>query len=94
MKELPFITLPFAISSKHIPIVTFRPNSAINVEQISTILSDCHTIYVRSGYHCAQPLFTAHKVAGALRVSLHVYNTEDEVNRFISVLKDLEPILK
>lgn len=94
MRELPFIDFPFSISDNHIPIVTFRPKSSINLEYLSSILSDSHNIYLRSGYHCAQPLFASSNVAGALRVSLHMYNTENEINKFVSVLKTLEPILK
>ena len=94
MKELPFIHLPFAIADQHIPIVSFRPKSDINIDYLATLLSDGHNIYVRSGYHCAQPLFSTHKISGSLRASLHVYNTLEEIDKFISVLKDLEPILK
>ena len=94
IRELPFIHLPFAISDDHIPIVTFCPQSGINVEHLATMLSDCHNIYVRSGYHCAQPLSASHNIAGSLRVSLHIYNTTEEIDKFISVLKDLKPILQ
>lgn len=94
MKELSFIDLPFPISDQHIPIVSFRPKSGVDIDYLATLLADAHNIYVRSGYHCAQPLFSAHEVSGSLRISLHVYNTLKEIDTLISVLEDLKPILQ
>lgn len=94
MKELNFIEILFPISDKHIPIITFRPKSSISIDFLSSILSDSHNIFLRSGYHCAQPLFTASKISGGLRISLQIYNTEAEIHKFISILEQLEPLLK
>jgi len=94
MKELLFINFPFPVSDDHVPIISFRPNSGINDGYVASILSDSHGICVRSGYHCAQPLFSLGGEAGVLRASLHVYNTEDEIDRFVSVLNDLKPMLE
>lgn len=48
-------------------------------------------IMIRSGYHCAQPLHEeALKLQSSARTSFYVYNTEQEVDRLVEVLKELE----
>jgi cysteine desulfurase/selenocysteine lyase len=39
---------------------------------------------VRAGHHCAMPLHTYFKIPASTRASLYFYNTEEEVERFIS----------
>jgi cysteine desulfurase / selenocysteine lyase len=52
---------------------------------------DNYGVMMRSGFHCAQPLHEAIlKLQSSARASFYVYNTEEEVDRFIEVLKELE----
>ena len=44
-------------------------------------------IYVRSGFHCAQPLLEELNYGPVVRVSLACYNTKSEVDRLIIALK-------
>ena len=44
-------------------------------------------IYVRSGFHCAQPLLEELNYGPVVRVSLACYNTKSEVDRLIATLK-------
>jgi len=46
-------------------------------------------IAVRSGGHCAYPLADRLGVEGTVRVSFYIYNTKDEVDRFLGVLDDI-----
>jgi len=46
-------------------------------------------IAVRSGGHCAYPLADRLGVEGTVRVSFYIYNTKDEVDRFLEVLDDI-----
>lgn len=46
-------------------------------------------IAVRSGHHCAQPILRRFGVEATVRPSLAFYNTCDEVDRFISVVRHL-----
>lgn len=46
-------------------------------------------IAVRSGGHCAYPLADRLGVEGTVRVSFYIYNTRDEVDRFLEVLDDI-----
>jgi cysteine desulfurase/selenocysteine lyase len=57
------------------------------------LLLDNYGVMMRSGFHCAQPLHeTVLKLQSSARASFYVYNTKEEVDRFIEVLKELEQI--
>ena len=51
---------------------------------------DNYGIMVRSGFHCAQPLHEVFKLNSSARASFYVYNTCEEIDRFIEVLKEIE----
>lgn len=50
---------------------------------------DSRGIAVRAGHHCAQPLLQALNIDTSLRISLAFYNSEHEVDRLISSIKEL-----
>jgi cysteine desulfurase/selenocysteine lyase len=52
-------------------------------------LLDHKKIMVRSGHHCAMPAMQKLGVAGTARASLYLYNTEAEVDKFISEMKQI-----
>lgn len=50
---------------------------------------DTYNIAVRSGQHCAHPLHQRIGAnSGTVRASLYIYNTEEEVNTMIEILRD------
>ncbi|HKM37636.1 MAG TPA: cysteine desulfurase [Thiopseudomonas sp.] len=51
-------------------------------------------IAVRAGHHCAMPLLKSLGLAGALRVSLAMYNDADDIQRFFSALDQALEILQ
>ncbi len=51
------------------------------------MLLDKMGIAVRTGHHCAQPLMNAFGIEGTVRVSFGIYNTFEEIDRFIVALK-------
>lgn len=53
----------------------------------TAVLLDKLGIAVRSGHHCAQPLFTFYGRKGAVRVSPAFYNTREEVDALVAGLK-------
>jgi cysteine desulfurase/selenocysteine lyase len=53
---------------------------------------DNYGVMMRSGYHCAQPLHQIFKLESSARVSFYVYNNEEEVNRFVEILKELDQV--
>ena len=51
------------------------------------VLLDKMGVAVRTGHHCAQPLMARYGVNGMVRASMAVYNTIDEVNRFVDAVR-------
>ena len=75
--------------SKKLGIIPF------NVKRLSShdvaLFFDNYGIMMRSGYHCAQPLHEQIlKLQSSVRVSFYIYNTTEEIDRFMEVLKEFE----
>ncbi len=51
-------------------------------------------IAVRAGHHCAMPLLQRLGLAGAIRVSLGLYNDSDDLERFFSALDQALELLR
>jgi cysteine desulfurase/selenocysteine lyase len=47
-------------------------------------------IAVRSGHHCAQPILRRFGLEATVRPSLAFYNTYEEIERLVSVVKRLQ----
>lgn len=56
------------------------------------LFCDNFGIMLRSGYHCAQPLHQAFKLQSSARASFYVYNTKEEIDRFLEVLGEIEQL--
>lgn len=54
-----------------------------------TAYLDSYNIAVRAGNHCAQPLYTKLGISGSVRASFYLYNTLEEVDFLINILKKL-----
>lgn len=57
------------------------------------MLLDTRGIAVRTGHHCAQPLMERLGIPGTVRASFAAYNTREEADRFIEVLKKVALML-
>ncbi len=51
-------------------------------------------IALRAGYHCAQLVANFFKHKGSLRVSLSIYNTEEDINLFIKTVQEVYEYFK
>lgn len=60
----------------------------MNPHDVSLML-DSYGISTRSGMHCAHSWFNSQGIGGSSRVSLYLYNTEDEVDFFLEKMKDI-----
>ncbi len=58
----------------------------IHSHDIGSLL-DKYNIIVRAGHHCAEPFMNYLKVDSTVRISLSFYNTKQEVDLLINVLK-------
>ncbi|HEV7379419.1 MAG TPA: cysteine desulfurase [Dyadobacter sp.] len=57
------------------------------------VLLDQQGIAVRTGHHCTQPLMQRFGITGTTRASFAVYNTIEEVDRFIAGLTKVKKML-
>ncbi|MGD1852452.1 MAG: SufS family cysteine desulfurase [Cyanophyceae cyanobacterium] len=60
---------------------------AVHAHDLATLI-DQSGIAIRSGHHCTQPLHKHLKVSATARASLSFYNTHDEIDQFLTALKE------
>ena len=73
-------------------IVLFNINDIFS-EDTSHYLNHYH-ICVRAGNHCAKMVKDEIGIKNTCRISLYLYNTKEEINRFIEVMKGNKNIFK
>ncbi|MCS0655917.1 cysteine desulfurase [Cytobacillus firmus] len=71
-------------ASKRAGLVTFNIDD-VHPHDVATVL-DAEGIAVRAGHHCAQPLMKWLKVSATARASFYLYNTEEDIDKFVSGL--------
>jgi cysteine sulfinate desulfinase len=64
----------------------------VHHQDMATLL-DQQGIALRAGHHCAHPIMDALNIKGTVRVSFGLYNTEQEVDRFIEAVEKAVDIL-
>ncbi len=69
-------------------VVSFNING-LGHHEVASMLDELAQIAVRSGHLCAQPAMRHLGINGIVRASLHYYNLEQEIERFISTLEQI-----
>lgn len=64
----------------------------VHPHDTTTVLAS-HGVAVRAGHHCAQPLMEHLGVNATCRMSLYVYNTEEDIDRLASALQTVREVL-
>lgn len=79
---------------------TAREKGAIisfNVEGIHPLdlgtMLDLRGFAIRTGHHCTQPAMKRFGIEGTARISFALYNTVDEVDRFVKALREVIAVL-
>lgn len=62
-------------------VITFNIED-VHPHDVATVL-DAEGIAVRAGHHCAQPLMKWLNVSATARASFYLYNSEDDVDKFV-----------
>jgi cysteine desulfurase/selenocysteine lyase len=89
MQELKKVTVYGPTDVKHkCSIIPFGAQSLSSHDV--ALFCDNFGIMLRSGFHCAQPLHQVFKLQSSARASFYIYNTTEEIDRFIEVLKEME----
>jgi cysteine desulfurase/selenocysteine lyase len=87
--KLPGITILSIVpqQGEHSSLVTFT-SDRYHAYDIAEFLNE-HGIAVRAGFHCVQPYHDKMGGLSSVRVSISVYNTQDEMDYVIEVLKKM-----
>jgi len=87
MKDIRGMTLYGPLDAKNKGGVISFNLGDIHPHDLATILND-HGIAIRSGHHCAQVLMEKFELSATSRASFYIYNTIEEVDKFINALND------
>jgi len=79
-------------ANKKTGLIAFNFNN-VHPHDVSHILDD-EGIEIRSGHHCAMPLHKRLGIESSARISFYIYNTKEEIDKFIEALKNIKKILK
>ena len=88
MREIPGIRIIGAeTAEQHHGIITFAVDG-VHPHDIAAIF-DADNVAIRAGHHCAQPLHQFLGVPSTARMSIGLYNDEQDIERFITTLKSV-----
>lgn len=89
------------IDIKHIDIINMEADSGIVAFNVDGVFSqdvavylDKYNICLRAGNHCAKILKDEVGVKNTCRISLYFYNTYEEIDRLVELLKDKDRIVR
>jgi cysteine desulfurase/selenocysteine lyase len=90
LRALPEATVLGRSARDRIALATVSlPWPSMRQQDVARLLADAHGIFVSGGYHCAHILHHRLRLDGTLRASAHVFNDEDDVEKFVRALRDL-----
>ena len=84
--------IPVGTAANKVSVISF------NIEGVHPfdlgMMLDAKGIAVRTGHHCTQPLMDRFEIEGTARASFAVYNTVEEIDRFVAALKEVVKVFK
>ena len=81
----------YGSAANKVAVVSFVIKN-LNGQDVGLLL-DQHGIAVRTGHHCNMPLMSHFNINGTIRASFGLYNTINEIDIFVSSLKQVIKIL-
>ena len=93
LQELPYVELYGCDSQQDnkTGIIAFNIKD-VHPHDVATIL-DSYGVAVRAGHHCAQPLHRFLGLNASCRASFYLYNTRDDIDRWIDAVKKVRGVL-
>ncbi len=79
-------------AGKKASVISFTIDG-VEAFDLGTLLNE-HGIAIRVGHHCAQPVMKRYGIVASARMSVALYNTNEDIDRFITALKAVVRILK
>lgn len=94
LRELDFIRLYGCDAPRNLKtgIITFNVKD-VHPHDVSTIL-DAQGVAIRAGHHCAQPLMRYLGQNATCRASFYLYNTREDIDRWIEALKQVRKVMR
>ncbi|MGD8506401.1 MAG: cysteine desulfurase [Candidatus Bathyarchaeota archaeon] len=93
LAELPEVEIYGPEPARKVGIMSFNV-ADLNPHDVALALDVSANIMVRSGHHCALPLSkTVLGKPGSVRASVYIYNTKDEIKRFLSTVREIAETL-
>ena len=93
LQELPYVELYGCDSQQDnkTGIIAFNIKD-VHPHDVATIL-DSYGVAVRAGHHCAQPLHRFLGLNASCRASFYLYNTREDIDRWIDAVKKVRGVL-
>ncbi len=91
MKELPGLRV-LGTAKEHAGAISFVMDAA-HPHDLTTF-ADRYGLAMRGGHHCNQPLMRRFGVTGSTRASFYLYNTREEIDRMIEILRKAASFFK
>jgi cysteine desulfurase/selenocysteine lyase len=93
MSSLDYITVYGPRDTKYRGGVISFNIADIHPHDLATIMND-RGIAIRSGHHCAQVLMERLDVPATSRASFYIYNTKEEIDKFVNAIREAGRIFK
>jgi len=77
-------------NDKDVSVVSFTMEKA-HPHDIAEILGQ-NNVAIRAGHHCAQPQMEELEISGTARASPYLYNTEEDVEKFLEAIKEVKRV--
>ena len=90
LAEIPDLTVLGPPAEKKGGVISFYLKD-IHAHDVAQIL-DGSGVAIRAGHHCAQPLHTKFNLPATGRASMYLYNTLDEVDKFVAGIQKVKDI--
>jgi len=91
MKQIEDVTI-YGPDDGRFGLVTFNLGK-VHPHDLATAL-DTYGIAIRAGHHCCQPLMRHFEASATARASFYLYNTEEDIERFILALEKTKEFFK
>lgn len=89
LKEIEGVEL-ISPEDEDVSVVSFTMQNA-HPHDIAEILSQ-NNVAIRAGHHCAQPQMEELGVSGTARASPYLYNTEEDVEKFLNAVREVKEV--
>ena len=92
LSRLDFVETYYTETADRVAIVAFNVKG-VHSHDVSFIL-DRYKVMVRSGQHCCAPLMRFMGINSCCRISLSIYNTEEDIDKLIEGLEKVKEVFK